>query len=642
MARQKYSEDDIQVFAGLEGIRRKPSMYLGDMNEATWTCVREVADNCQDEFLAGRNDSCMIVYDGEYVWVADKGEGIPVKTGSVVEANGKTIKESRLTSIVSRIHAGGKFTDNAYKVSAGTHGVGIKAVNAVASRFEVWTCREKQWHHTAYEKGKEVEGVAKCKAPRIEKIKFTPKNGTVVRFALDKTVFPKGAKFNDEDAHKWADFNSHLNAGFKIVVVGQDGKATTYYQPDGLWALIENRYLEYRGDEQPFDDSVKGWGNNGVEIELERDQKMWIDYAFVLPQNVEGTYLDLYTNGVSNPDGGVHHEAFWSAFMKALSNFSPARAVYSLQDVKEGMIGILNVKINEPSFNNQTKEKLVDTRVKKPLEATLIDEFYDFFNKNKTFAKDLCTRASEFAKLRGQVALQKKTLLTLKSVTKSKPAKFAGVTGKVDKSKIEIFLVEGDSAGGSAKQARYRDFQGVLPLKGKPLNVMKADDAKALVSEEIANIFSSIGYIPDGTSKPDGFGKLILLSDSDNDGYHINALVLTVIQKYVPELIEQGKVFVVDTQQCKMFGRGRQGAFYFGATADDVHDEAKNANDSIVGKTSYLKGWGELDAEGLRPAAMNPETRRLIQITSLNPKQVKEFHDLMGDDVEARKRLIGI
>lgn len=194
----------------------------------------------------------------------------------------------------------------------------------------------------------------------------------------------------------------------------------------------------------------------------------------------------------------------------------------------------------------------------------------------------------------------------------------------------------------SCKQARYRDFQGVLPLKGKPLNVMKADDAKALVSEEIANIFSSIGYIPDGSSKPDSFGKLILLSDSDNDGYHINALVLTVIQKYVPELITEGKVFVVDTQNCKLYGRGRNGAYFFGATADDVHATAKEANDSIVGKVSYLKGWGELDPEGLRYAAMNPETRRLIQIQPLSAKQIKDFNALMGDDVSTRRKLIGI
>lgn len=640
--KQTYNEDDIQVFAGLEGIRRKPSMYLGDMNEATWTCVREVADNCQDEFLAGRNDSCMIVYDGEYVWVVDKGEGIPVKTGKVVEASGKTISESRLTSIVSRIHAGGKFTDNAYKVSAGTHGVGIKAVNAVSSSFEVWTCRDKAWHHTAYKQGKEVSGVTKCKAPRIDKIKYTPKVGTVVRFSLDKKIFPKGAAFNDADAHKWADFNSHLNAGFKIVIVGEDGESKTYHQPDGLWALLEKRYLEYRGDDAPYDDEIKGWGDNGAEIELERDQKMWLDYAFILPQNVEGCYLDLYTNGVSNPDGGVHQEAFWSAFMKALSHHAPARAVYSLQDVREGMIGIVNIKINEPSFNNQTKEKLVDTRVKKPLEQQLFNDFDEFFRSHKAFTKELCNRASEFAKLRGNLALQKKTLLTLKKATQSKPTKFAGVTGKVDKSKVEIYLVEGDSAGGSAKQARYRDFQGVLPLKGKPLNVMKADDARALVSEEITNIFSAIGYVPDGSSKPDGFGKLILLSDSDTDGYHINALVLTVIQKYCPELIVQGKVFVANTDHCKLYGRGRKGDYYFGSTPDAVHERAKEAGDSISGKTSYLKGWGELNAEGLRPAAMNPETRRLIQITSLNPKQTKEFHDLMGDDVQARRQLIGI
>lgn len=639
-SKQSYNEDDIQVFAGLDGIRRKPSMYLGDMNEAPWTCVREIADNCQDEFLAGRNDSCLIVYDGDYVWVADKGEGIPVKEGKI-EEGGKIIKESRLKSILSRTHAGGKFTDSAYKVSAGTHGVGIKAVNAVSSEFDVWTCREKVWYHTSYSKGKEVDAVAKSKAPRIDKAKFTAKKGTVVRFKLDKTIFPKDAVFAESAAHNWADFNTHLNAGFKVIVVGQDGTPSTYHQPDGIWALLERKYNEKKEGDMPFDDIV-GWGDVGYEIDLPNGSKMWYDFGFIMCPNVEGVHLDLYTNGVTNPDGGVHNESFWNAMIKALAQFAPARADYNLADIKEGVIGILNVKINEPAFNNQTKEKLVDVRVKKPLEDSLYDEFYEFFRTNKAFVKDLCNRATELSKLRGQVALQRKALLNIKKASQTKPAKFAGVTGKVDKARVEIFLVEGDSAGGSCKQARFRDFQGVLPLKGKPLNAMKAEDSKVLGSDEVANIFSSIGYIPDGKSKPDGFGKLILLSDSDVDGYHINALVLTLIQKYVPELFEEGKVFVVDTRNCKLFGRGKKGVYYFGATPETVHSEARKMGDTIVGKTSYLKGWGELDPEGLRYAAMDPATRKLIQITGLSAKQIQSFNALMGDDVTARKELLGI
>ena len=637
---QSYDESNIEVFVGLEGIRRKPSMYLGDMNEAPWTCVREVADNCQDEFLAGRNDSCLIVYDGEYVWVADKGLGIPVKEGRV-EEHGTIIKESRLKSILSRTHAGGKFTDKAYKVSAGTHGVGIKAVNAVSIEFDVWTNRDGQWWHTAYSKGKETSPVAKSKAPRIDKAKYTPKQGTLVRFKLDPSVFPKGAKFDEAYAHKWAEFNAHLNAGFKIVVVGQKGKPISYHYPDGLWSLLENRYNEQKAGDMTFEDTF-GYQGKDVEIELANGSKMWCDFAFIMAPNVEGVHLDLYTNGVHNPDGGVHQDAFWAAVMKALGNHAPARAKYNINDIKEGVVGVINVKINEPAFNNQTKEKLVDPRVRAPLTEALTDLIDDFFRSNKAFVKDLCNRATELNALRGKVAEQRKALLTIKKASSNKPAKFANVVGNVDKSKIEIFLVEGDSAGGSGKQARYKNFQAVLPLKGKPLNAMKATDAKVLVSEEVLNIFNCIGYIPDGKSTPDGFGKLILLSDSDVDGYHINALILTIIQKYMPDLFPQEKVYAVDTRNCKVFGKTKTGNYFFGSNPQSVIDQSKKANDPLIGKPEYLKGWGELDPQGLRPAAMNPATRKLIKITGISKKQLQEFENLMGKDTAFRKAMMGL
>lgn len=640
-SKQTYNEDTVEVFVGLEGIRRKASMYIGDLANAPWTMVRETADNCQDEFLAGRNDSCLIVYDGDYVWVADKGDGIPVGSKTLTLEDGRKVKESALTSILSRVHAGGKFSDKAYKVSAGTHGVGIKAVNALSAEFDAWTCREGQWYHTAYQKGKEVSGVAKCKAPKIEKAKFTAKLGTVIRFKLDRSIFPKDAKFNSADAHNWADFNTHLNAGFKVVVVDDEG-ATTYHHPDGLWSLIEQTYNEQKQGDMSYDEII-GWGGTGIEVELANEGKMWYDFAFVMAPNVEGEHLDVYTNGVSNPDGGVHRDVFWSAMNKAILEFAPKRnSSFSINDIKEGVIGLLNVKINEPQFNNQTKEKLVDTRVKKPLEESLYEQMYEFFRNNKAFVKELCERASELAALRGQQSIARKALLTIKKASQSKPAKFAGAVGSCPKESLEIFLVEGDSAGGSAKQSRYKNFQAVLPLKGKPLNAMKHPDAKVLVSEEIMNIFNCIGYIPDGKSKPDDFGKLILLSDSDDDGYHINALILTLIQKYMPELFDQGKVFAVDTRNCRLYGRGRSGKWYFGANPSHLEEQAIRAKDKIVGKPSYLKGWGELNAVGLREAAMDPATRKLIRLTGLTKKQVETFNSLMGEDVAFRKSLLGV
>lgn len=641
--KQNYSESDISVFSGLKGIRAKPSMYLGDMNEATWTCVREAADNCSDEFLAGRNDSCLIIYDDEgYAWIVDKGLGIPVKEISIDTENGGKAKISALTAVVSKIHAGGKFTDSAYKVSSGTHGVGITAVNAVSSEFDVWTCRDSKWYHTAFEKGVQTSDVAPVKKPpALPLVKYKAKEGTIVRFKLDKTVFPKGASFNPDDAHNWAAINSHLNAGFTIMVVSSKGKAK-YYEPDGLDALIRKDYDAVRSDDTSYDDVYRLFpeGSALASDHIEGHPYIALDFCVAFPENVVGTHFKFYTNGVSNPDGGKHEEAMWSALTKAISHFTPARSSFSIADLRDGIVGVLNVKINSPQFNNQTKEKLVDTRVKIPVEQVMFDYFTAFFKGNKEFTKTLIERASALSKMRDTQALQRKTLLTIKKATANKPAKYAGTTGKVPAHQVEIFLVEGDSAGGTARNARYRDFQAVLPLKGKPMNAMKAEDSKVITSQEVMNIFSSIGYIPDGKSKPNTFGRLILLSDADVDGYHINALLLTLIQKYVPELIEEGKVFAVDTTNCKLYGRDKNGHYFFGATSEEVHKEATKAKSKIVGETSYLKGWGELNPAGLRIAAFNPETRRLIKITPIMGKELAEFVQLMGEDVAYRKDLM--
>lgn len=628
-----YDEKSIQVHAGLKGVRMRPQMYIGttDSSGIVHLC-KEVGDNCADEHGVGRASACKILVDDKTIYVVDDGAGFPVKNITFENDSGDKVTEPAIVAMVSRLHAGGKFTDSAYKVSGGVHGVGIKAVNALSDYFRVTTHRDGQWYTLSFNKGKLVEKLAKCSAPKLPHGHKCFKTGTVVEFTPDYSIFEKGAKFDAKQAASWSDITAYLHGGMTITL-NVNGKEKTYVHKNGVQDYVDAK--------------IKELGCNLVSDKLFLINHSHVDCAIQFT-DAEGDQIRAFTSGISNPDGGEHIRALWAALSKALTPYQKRGQDFGSVELREGTVGLLNYKINAPRFNSQTKEKLVDERVYADALPLLTEAFENFFKKNKQLAADLCERASNLRAAKQEANSLLKSMKSLKpSATGKKaavPDKLSDCDPKTSPEDAELYIVEGDSAGGSAKQGRYQKYQAILPLKGKPLNAMKNDDAKVLASEEVANILLALRYNPmlkDPVSNI-RYNTIILLSDSDDDGRHINLLVLGLLQKYIPGLFTRGWVYVLDSKNCKYFGRSTKNEYVFGSSVSDVEQKAAKKKIKLVGKVTYLKGWGELNPDGLRYAAMDKESRSLIRIDPLNKKQTAEHVGLLGEDTEARKTLMGI
>ena len=646
MARS-YNESDIDYHSGLKGIRAKPAMYLGPMDsDGLFTILREIADNTADECAAGRNNFCGIICEPKGFTVWDEGEGIPVGKKTIVEHGVKSVI-STLTLLLTRTHAGGKFRgEGAYAETSGTHGVGGKAVNAVSSSFEVWTCRDKKWWYTSFAKGEEVEPVQLSTAPSVGRKKLTC--GTMVKVVPDMTLFQKGSVLDHSLVHSWARITSFMHPGFTVQVDATTKE--TYCKENGVAEYLDERIAELEVTPVGKPCVVTNYGLQDCDVsklgEEERTGSVDVALSFT---DMEGQAVDFYTNGVHNSAGGKHADAMWSALTKVLPQFGNTRTNFNVADLREGVVGIVNYRIARPQFSGQTKEKLSDVRVPRSAFLMFSAMFESFFSKNKAMAKELCNRATALRAMRDEASQKRKTLLSLKVSSKTAgkgilPGKFAGCSAKTKAQDRELYIVEGDSAGGSAKQARMKDYQCVLPLKGKPLNAFKHPDSKVLASVEVANILTCIGYNP-ALKDPMAnlsVGKIIIMSDSDVDGYHITSLVLGLLYLYLPELFDRGIVYALDSHGCKFFCRGVKQDYYFGSTPKSIEAAVAKNKDRVVGKSSYLKGWGELNAEGLRIAAMDPDTRTLIQLGKMTKKQSVEYGLLMGENVAYRKEMFGV
>jgi len=904
----KYTEANIKSYQGLEGIRKRPSMYLGDLRDAVWTCLREAADNTVDEALAGHNSICYIVInkDGSYT-VADRGRGIPVGPIKVEEPiNHKVFEISALKATVSLLHTGGKFDDKVYKTSRGVHGAGIKGVNAVSTQFQVWTFQKNRWWSIRYEKGKLSKDLFKSSPPKVGGKEW--ERGTVIQFTPDLSII-KG-KLKGSNLLEWSRVTSYLTRGFKIVV-RKGSKKWVFYEKEGPKAFLKSVIEKYK---------CEALGSHFYTTSPLAD----VALAFT---DYDGMDLRGYSNGLGNLEGGVHVNATYKAIFDAIKPFMGKRQTFGFNEIKEGVVGLVNAKLSAPKFDSQTKEKLVDERADEPLRDLLVKEFTQYFRGNKSLARRICERCVKLKELKQDFTASKKVLKRLNRIKrKGFPVKFvASIKSKPEQR--ELYLVEGDSAGGcfsgetevqllngktktfkellseqeagkrhlgyahsnksgrirvveledvritghvsslievkldndeivrctpdhkwklksglylaakdlteghslmphyekirggrrqvwhpsfnssngliraslksknrdytgmssigrwgyiyklvakfsprlreekaqskinsnpeyqkkrkfalkdthkkklwavcllcdrlnfkeyenasrvymertglsrapkftswrrfylswkdfksewvnrkeyveqkqavnhkvvsvrkinlkkkipvydlsvekhhnfalgagiyvhnSAKQARDKNYQEILPLKGKIQNAIR-NPQKALNSNEIINILAVVGVTP---NKPDPLeniriGRLILLSDSDVDGYHINSLILSCIHKFMPKLFSMGKVYVVEGPEYYAEFKGK---LYSSKSQQKLLDRIPDG-----AKIKHIKGWGEIGPDKLEHFAFNPETRKLIRVMPVQGKDRTEFIKIMGNDSSTRKKLLGV
>ena len=621
-----YDESNVKNISGLKSVRAKPGMYIGDTTPSdAWTLVREKADNTVDEGLAGRNSVCYIHIgeDGTHC-VADYGQGIPVGNIKVEDpVTHKTHNISALKGIVSLLHTGAKFDDEAYKISRGTHGIGIKATNALSSLFQVYTCYKGKWYFTEYKKGIETVAVKRVKKPPKLPNGKRPKRGTVMFSKADPAIFTEGTKFSPRLAFDWAKVTAYLVPKFRIIVEGGKGKRKVFYFENGPHDYVK--------------DKIKDLGCSIIGETFYATTPL-VDVALAFT-DAAGQQTNFYTNGLHNSEGGVHANSTYSALHTILQEFAKrGRNTFSVADIKEGLLGLVNVKLSTPRFTGQTKQKLSDPRAKKPLEDVIVNELRKFFKKHRDMADAICVRATEIHGINSKHVLDKAAARALKAVQRlGFPEKFA-YCPRAKPEERETYFVEGESAGGTAKQARDKKYQEVLPMKGKILNCIRKADSTVIASEEVKHLLAAIGYDP---SAPDPYKKLrthkiIGLCDPDYDGYHINGLVLALLYKYLPKLFELGYVYLVDAPAYYAVNHKTE-EYFTGNTVEEVQKKAyKGAH------IHHLKGWGECPVTLLEPLAFSPKTRKLIQISSVDKQGHKDFFALMGEDPSYRKELLGV
>lgn len=638
----EYSAKNISVLKGLEAVRKRPAMYIGDVSaRGLHHLINEVVDNSIDEALAGYCDTITVSLnkDGSCT-VEDNGRGIPVDMHPEE-------KRSALEVVMTVLHAGGKFDKDSYKVSGGLHGVGVSVVNALSEwcRVEV-KLGGKLWMQE-YRIG---DPVAPVKA--IETLKKAT-TGTKVTFMPDKTIF-KQTKFKFdtviERMRELAFLNKNISIRVKDDIEGED---ETFHSKGGLSEFV--KYLD--ASREPL--------HKTVYIEGEKDGTP-IEIAF----QYNGGYSEnifSYVNNINTHEGGTHLVGFKSALTRTLNNYATknnlvkdGKISLTGDDFREGLTGVISVKVREPQFEGQTKTKLGNSEIKSAVETLVNEKLAEYLEENPSTGKKIIEKCARAAEAR-EAARKARDLSRRKNAMDSfnLPGKLADCS-ITDPEHCEVFVVEGDSAGGSAKQGRDRRFQAILPLRGKILNVEKAKLNKILENNEIKAIVAAMGggIGPDFSAEKLRYGKLILMTDADVDGSHIRTLLLTLIYRYMTEMITAGKVFIAqpplyrlkkgkeeyyaydEAERDEILKRLKVGPVVESTEEEELTDEG--TPQKIKGITiSRYKGLGEMNPEQLWATTMNPETRTLLQVTLDSAAAAdKIFETLMGDEVEPRRAFI--
>lgn len=640
-----YSAENIHVLKGLEAVRKRPAMYIGDTgSRGLHHLVNEVVDNSIDEALAGFCKNIIVtIHKDNSVTVEDDGRGIPVDIHPVE-------KRSALEVVMTVLHAGGKFDKQTYKVSGGLHGVGVSVVNALSEWLKVEVYREGKIWFQEYRYGEPVEPVKVIgKVPE-------KKTGTKITFKPDKTIF-KDINFKyDILAERMMEL-AFLNKEITIKLIdNRSNEEETYHYKGGLIEFI--KYIDET--RTPLHKTIYFEGEkDGVPIEV----------AFQYNDSYQENIF-TYVNNINTHEGGTHLVGFKTALTRTLNNFAyknnlikEGKITLIGDDFREGITAVISVKVAEPQFEGQTKTKLGNSEVKSAVETFVGEKLSEFLEQNPSIGRKIIEKVLKAAESR-EAARKARELVRRKNALDdmSLPGKLADCSIK-DPEHCEIYIVEGDSAGGSAKQGRDRRFQAILPLKGKILNVQKARMHKILENEEIRAIITAIGggIGEDFDISKIRYGKIILMTDADVDGSHIRTLLLTFFFRHMRELIEQGRVYIAQPPLYRI----KKGKEEYYAYDDKERDEiikrlkgngkAEKEDLEEIEQTetegekklpggivvSRYKGLGEMNPEQLWATTMNPETRTILQVTIENAAATEKiFEILMGDQVEPRRKFI--
>lgn len=618
----QYGAEQIHVLEGLEAVRKRPSMYIGSISaRGLHHLVYEVVDNSIDEALAGYcNDIQVIIHQDNSITVRDNGRGIPV---DMMKKEGKPAVEV----IMTVLHAGGKFGDGGYKVSGGLHGVGVTCVNALSEHMEVEVRRNGKRYGIEFAQGKTVK-------PLYEKGE-ADETGTTVHFKPDSTIFTETV-YSYETLRLRIRELAFLNKGIKITLTDEreEGKSETFHFEGGIIEFVN--FVDQNKDKIH---------ENPIYIEDEKDGnivEVAMQYCDTYSENIFS-----YVNNINTEEGGTHLSGFKKALTRVINGYArktnmlkEADDNLSGDDVREGLTAVISIKVREPQFEGQTKTKLGNSEIM-PLVDNLVGNALDeFFEENPTIAKKVVEKSIISARAR-MAARKARELTRRKSALEvsSLPGKLADCQSR-DAAETEIYLVEGDSAGGSAKQGRDRKFQAILPLRGKILNVEKARLDKILSSEEIRNMITAFGCgIGDEFDiEKARYGKIIIMTDADVDGAHIRTLLLTFFYRYMQPLIKEGHVFIAQPPLYLV----RKGQKHYYAYSDDELQQVLD----MVGRDSnpYVqryKGLGEMNPEQLWETTMNPEARTILQVHLEDAAEADTiFSILMGDKVEPRRQFI--
>ncbi|MFD1096736.1 DNA topoisomerase (ATP-hydrolyzing) subunit B [Salegentibacter chungangensis] len=629
--KHNYSAESIQALEGMEHVRMRPSMYIGDTGvRGLHHLVYEVVDNSIDEALAGHCDRIKVtINEDDSITVEDNGRGIPIDLH-------KKEGVSALEVVMTKIGAGGKFDKDSYKVSGGLHGVGVSCVNALSSHLKATVYRDNQIWEQEYEIGKPLYPV--------KPVGETELNGTLVTFKPDASIFQQTTEYNYDTLASRMRELAFLNKGIKISLTDKRNKdekgefiSETFHSEEGLKEFI--KFLD--GNREPIIAEV-------ISMEGEKNE-IPVEVAMVYNTSFNEN-LHSYVNNINTHEGGTHLSGFRRGLTTTLKKYADASGMLdklkfeiSGDDFREGLTAIISVKVAEPQFEGQTKTKLGNREVTSAVSQAVSEMLENYLEENPNDAKTIIQKVILAAQARNAAKkaremVQRKTAMSIGGL----PGKLSDCSNQ-DPTKSEVFLVEGDSAGGTAKQGRDRNFQAILPLRGKILNVEKAMTHRVFDNEEIKNIYTALG-VTIGTEDDSKalnldklrYHKIVIMCDADVDGSHIETLILTFFFRYMKELIEGGHIYIA-TPPLYLVKKGSKKRY---AWSEEERDEIAESYSGGVQIQRY-KGLGEMNAEQLWDTTMDPERRKLRQVTIDNSSEADRiFSMLMGDEVPPRREFI--